>query len=486
MHYVVTNEQSETYDDQTSTFVHRLDHISPSLKRRNNNATSLLAKKTQEDMKSFSWSAVVTEMKQTFPVLLVVLCSIMIGSSGGYETILPQLGMIYGVIMKTRNSDLSLVQNIISVCMFDTVSDKKVYERLNKVGITLSYCRSIAHAQEFSRVTLATLVKAVKDGKYIRFIGDNLNFFTNVKYERLQKHAHMHHMFAIAAYVFNREYGHKSNKPEMNVRRMSHNDIALKRAEYINIRSLVIRIITPIISAYMPAFKILSMAIRNGTHEDSRHEKTTIIPLEVLPFNEMSYNDTVQIMVHMKTLAEDIHKQANKPFVNMHVGGDQLTRERFSHAKEIRLRNMFKEERLDKLYPVTIEFFHLMMNYLNKVIYKTLYTEDIDEGTLHSAKQKLSRHNVDPSRQDSYDSNKDLFVSYLTAMMLEAMQEFFGMDSITDTPSKNIPAEDDTLTKEQALYKGMCDFVDCMVLPSFSQNAPAYHEVTKQPSKVSS
>ena len=476
MHYVITDNYAYQYDEKANDYTHHLNKIPSSLGRKNNSAPSVLAKKSGNDLMKFSWNDIVVEMKEKFPILMIVLCAIMVGATSSYQHILPHLGLIYGIVMKAHNDDLSLVQNMLSVCLFDSVSDQKVYERLSRCGISLCHRQSNANAHKFTIITIKKLVEAIRSGKQIRFIGDNLNFFTNVKYERLRRHGHMHHMFAIAAYIFNREdFTSKSSKPQISLKNLKYEDILLKRHEYISIRALMVRIITPMLSAFMPAFKLLSVAIRKGMPRRN-HSKTTVIPLEVLPLNEMSYNDTVQIMLYMKKLAQDVYRQADKPFVNMHVGGDQLTRERFSHAKEMRLRTNFEDESLKSMYPVTTEFFHLLMNYLSKVVYHTLYTEDADEGTLHFAKQKLHRNNVDPNSPDKYNANKELLVSYVTATLLEAAMEYFGMESVESNPTKNLPANDsDHLTPEQALHAGMCSFVDDMILPSFSGKGHRVH-----------
>ena len=39
------------------------------------------------------------------------------------------------------------------------------------------------------------LVQALTDGKYIRFIGDNLNFYTGTSHETKDNHKHVVHMF---------------------------------------------------------------------------------------------------------------------------------------------------------------------------------------------------------------------------------------------------------------------------------------------------
>lgn len=56
----------------------------------------------------------------------------------------------------------------------------------------------------------------------------------------------------------------------------------------------------------------------------------------------------------------DIYRKANFNLdgVKVHIGGDQLTRERFSGAKRVRQQAATERERFLHLSPITFEFFH--------------------------------------------------------------------------------------------------------------------------------
>ena len=468
LHCLVIDPQKSDVIIPDISFMTDVSKLHPDMTKRANAASSILAHKTSADLSTFSWRKIVQEMKEKFPMLLVVLCGIMLGANGSYETILPQLGMIYGLAMKTRNRELSLVQKMVSVCMFDAVSDAKVFDRLQRCGVAMSYNNTITTIQQYSSVTVTKLVEAVRNGKYIRFIGDNLNFFTNVRYERLNKHGHMHHMFATAIYIYDREYTHKPHTPEINLQDLKQHHIMLKKEEYSCIRSYTIALLLKVISRFIPYFKPLAEHVGKAKNKD-KHTKTVVVPIEVLPYNEMKYIDVVNILLFMKMYAENIYNKAGVPFTSIHTGGDQLTRERFSHAKEMRLKNMFPDEQLQSMTPVTMEFFHLMMNLLHKVIYKNLYSERLDQGTLHHAKETLHRNNVDPGRPEHYEANKEMFLSYFRSNLIEAVLHYFGMDDLKSEPTRNVPANTEGyLTQPELLYMAFRNFVDEMIFPSFS------------------
>ena len=211
LHYLVIDPKKSDIVMPDASYMTDVSKLDPEMTKRGNAASSILARKTSTDLSAFSWKKIVDEMRSKFPALFVILCGIMLGVNGSYQTILPQLGMIYGLAMKTRNHELSLVQRMVSVCMYDNVSDAQVFDRLQRCGVAMSYSSTIKTVQQYSSVTVNKLVEAVRNGKYIRFIGYNLNFFTNVRYERINKHGHMHHMFATAIYIYDREYTHATH-----------------------------------------------------------------------------------------------------------------------------------------------------------------------------------------------------------------------------------------------------------------------------------
>ena len=119
-------------------------------------------------------------------------------------------------------------------------------------------------------------------------------------------------------------------------------------------------------------------------------KKTLVIPTETLPLNEQYYDDDVQILqfCHVyQSKMRSVYEKAGVPLpdgTKWQIGGDQLTRERFSVALHTRLRNAFAEERFENLGPVTMEFLHLFMNLLTKVCFRRLYD---DESVLDPGKQ---------------------------------------------------------------------------------------------------
>ena len=56
----------------------------------------------------------------------------------------------------------------------------QVYDRLNTLGVCLSYSRTLVLYKHVGEHFVDMLIRAAEQGKYIRFIGDNLNLILAV------------------------------------------------------------------------------------------------------------------------------------------------------------------------------------------------------------------------------------------------------------------------------------------------------------------
>jgi len=84
-----------------------------------------------DDLVSFSWSDFVLKESEQFPLLMKLLLCMMIpfnvrNMESKITSIIPRLGMIYGIVAQGRNHELSKVQRIMSVNLADNIADQKV------------------------------------------------------------------------------------------------------------------------------------------------------------------------------------------------------------------------------------------------------------------------------------------------------------------------------------------------------------------------
>ena len=86
--------------------------------------------------------------------------------------------------------------------------------------------------------------------------------------------------------------------------------------------------------------------------------------------------------------------------------------------------------------------------YLLQWIWKQLYTSDAkgcrDLGTLYAAKIFLRATNVNNKPLSCFYACEELLDKYLKALILTAALQFFGMDKVTDNPTKNTKRDNQT------------------------------------------
>ncbi|KAL5019139.1 hypothetical protein ScPMuIL_004861 [Solemya velum] len=175
--------------------------------------------------------------------------------------------------------------------------------------------------------------------------------------------------------------------------------------------------------------------------ENINNSVSEVIPLPVLAKNEQKYSDVIDIMDSYEQLVEDTflaygHLVTSE--TKVHIGGDQLTRERFSGAKRLRSGALTDKEKFTHLSPIRFELFHLQMNVL-QMFYKLLYNNNSTEpGTLYAEKIKLSRtHANGEDVKKHYDDCKELAVSLIDSHVVSAMLNYFAMSSVDSEPKDN-------------------------------------------------
>ena len=176
--------------------------------------------------------------------------------------------------------------------------------------------------------------------------------------------------------------------------------------------------------------------------------KNEVIPLPVMHKNEQSYPEVVDILASYQEMCENTCKAAGKDIDKVHIGGDQLTRERFSGAKRLRAAALTETERLEALFPITFELFHLQMAVL-ALFYQILYDENHTEMfTLHSQRIRLLRKDANGNDvKNHFDSCKELATSVIKGYLVQAACEKFEMPDVEFKP--DFVPELDTMTDEQ-------------------------------------
>lgn len=102
------------------------------MNRRKHFYVSQLMEKKIENLKDINWYSIVEELLTFFPELFVCLLSILLephkmSSYTHIQRVVPRLGMVYAILIQGRNKELSLVQRMMSLLLFDNILYQKVY-----------------------------------------------------------------------------------------------------------------------------------------------------------------------------------------------------------------------------------------------------------------------------------------------------------------------------------------------------------------------
>ena len=267
---------------------------------------------------------------------------------------------------------------------------------------------------------------------------------------------------------------HLPNEPEIDFHQLSLEHLLPSKEDYILIRKDITKIVVDVVTKYLPFFSFIKKSVPGTFHSlpDEQTVKTEVIPLPCLPFNEQKYQDDVKILEWYQQLAERIIRESGvDKSTKFQIGGDQLTRERFTEALLLRLDNMNPGERFANIGRCTAEFFHLGMNYMEKCLFGELWNGDgrSELGTLRGECERLCRSQVDPNVMKAYDADKRFIMNYVNANIIEAAMTFFGMDEREGSPSLHTPPVFRNLEEQaQWVYEVFGGFIDQYVYPCWS------------------
>jgi hypothetical protein len=302
------------------------------------------------------------------------------------------------------------------------------------------------------------LVDAIIAKKRLRLVGDNINFTTRVRDERMNRHGKMHHYFGSAVLIHDLSFPNvPTHAPQINISEMKADMFIPNSDEQDALIDDYAIIAIQIAIKHIEYFRCLESLFPKHRPDQYTHQlmkKTVVVPLHVLPYNEQKYGDVVKILVEYVSKMESLYAEAgiskhNMP--NIQIGGDQLTRDRFSWAKLLRLGTDSPSDRFDKLKPVSNEFFHMAMKLL-AVCFKQLWsTETSGISTLYAQKIRLQRSEVKLQVKDAYNDCKDFFVSYADMHILEAVLSYFNMTDVLSVPVEKCLPADTVMYKDWAM-----------------------------------
>jgi hypothetical protein len=185
----------------------------------------------------------------------------------------------------------------------------------------------------------------------------------------------MVHMFASEVLIYEQHFlSVLPLPPQIPLEELTLKDITISVEEYEVITTDIVKMVVDLMVMYMPQRSCFKKCVPDTIADlglADKLYKTKAVPLRVLPLNEMYYQDDVKIFEYYEKVIGEVYEEAGIKLTeqtHIQVGGDQLTRERLSVAKLMRLGNA-GIEMFQHLQPIVFEFLHLGINFLEKLPY---------------------------------------------------------------------------------------------------------------------
>lgn len=110
------------------------------------------------------------------------------------------------------------------------------------------------------------LVQAMREGKHIRVVGDNLNFSVGQKYETQSSNKHLKDMFVSTALVSDQRFLNLCNEPQIELSDLTLDNVLLSQNEYDVLRNEIKNIAIKIAMEHIPQLKFMKLALPEQKH----------------------------------------------------------------------------------------------------------------------------------------------------------------------------------------------------------------------------
>ena len=204
----------------------------------------------------------------------------------------------------------------------------KVYDRLQKLGVCLTRTCNSAILDNIKETFKIQIVEAITDNRYIRFLGDNIDFMIGVRDERIDKHAKLVHYFGSAVLVYNFKFPNLSEvKPQRDYKTISPREMLLDETESSALVDDYVHIVMKVAVQHFPSFKFLQKELDRYPRSSIPDilQKTQTIPLPALHKHEQRYGDVVDILRFYESTLKSAYTQAGRDLTDdtkVHIGGE--------------------------------------------------------------------------------------------------------------------------------------------------------------------
>ncbi len=443
--------------------VAQLKRVASTMNGRQYNKT-ILMEKDYNSLENLNFSRIISEFEIKFPFLYKMILNLMCRrqTQERMQEITPRLVNVYSTIMFTYNQELSAMQKVISNCLQDSLCQTQVHDRLHRYGVAMSFSQAQDDLEKTGEHYIDKLQEASKAGKYIRLVSDNVDFYVGVYNETKDRHKHMRHMFANAALISEMNFIGLPKIPEVPLKDLTVQHILVSTEEYDIFANDMMIILGDVAYDFVPALQFMRKHLPSKISVDQEFTNKTInVPLPVLNLNEQSYADMVKILEFLQGICD---KLDGGP---IHFGGDLLTKIRADGAIHLRIGNPNPSDRFASLYPITHEFFHQDMNFLQKPCFDVLHHDEgiAELGTLKCELDRIFKHGFNKDVMKARDTDRDVMISFFKATAVEAMRTHFRIE---DNNIYNPPEFASKEEEKEWVHRELREIIDEYFFPCWS------------------
>lgn len=227
--------------------------------------------------------------------------------------------------------------------------------------MTVSYNSVLKRVDAISRQHTQVLDQWLKEGAFVKFVGDNLDKQCNVRDIRSDHHGQLKHMFSLMAIKA------RIPPPEplpdyspLDLRTESVDHFLPSEEDIKVVESDLEVLVSRVICEYISGLRTLKQSVLEHIphmYSEEMTQRSQVVVLDVLHKNETKSSDMVQIMREMARYLGKSYKYTSLS------GGDHVTCEREQGAKQHVMCSNTREGRLQQIEPC-VEDWHCVMNFM--------------------------------------------------------------------------------------------------------------------------
>jgi hypothetical protein len=310
---------------------------------------------------------------------LHVLLSILTAAATSGSTRIPPptvIGMATAVLLKARSKNMCKIQAMIGALLYTGHASKQVYTRLNKLGVCLSHkavtCLVKKMGEDHDKPLRVWQASVSESGNGPRLpyvyiiVGDNIDKRIVPRNMRIGHQVQSLHYFHAYASLNRIETLHLDDtKPIGNIENLPLSTFLLSPEDCSTLRDnyviLIARMLVQHLTFLQPFRKCVPQHIQHEYSEIMK-QKSTVVPIGVIPKNENVTEEMVQIMEDLQMYAPTL-TQGEHSLKRILFCGDQLTVERARSSQEARINSDTMQEALLGLEPAIADW-HAEANFL--------------------------------------------------------------------------------------------------------------------------